>query len=260
MTASPILTIQQRRAFNERGVLRLDGFYPEPEVAVMRGRLWEDLRRRHKLERDRPETWSVAMPAGFGALKRSGAFAGLASPKLRTVADDLIGAGRWAEPDAWGLPLVTFPTPAPVLPRPPWHLDIDGHEPLHPLPAFRMFTFLDEVEPGGGGTLYVAGSHLLALDFERRQGTPARSSEAREALQAHPWFAALLATPSAELESMVGAETQIGPYGVRLEEMTGAPGDLILMHPGVLHGTAHNARDRPRMMLMQVIKRRSAAA
>ncbi|WP_375269363.1 phytanoyl-CoA dioxygenase family protein [Phenylobacterium sp.] len=260
MTNTNVLTIQQRDKFAGTGVLRLDDFYPAADIATMRCRLWGDLERRYILGRDQPQTWSVAMPAGFGPLRRSGAFAAVGSPELRAVADALFGLSCWAEPDAWGLPLVTFPTAAPVLPRPPWHLDIGGLERLSPLPALKVFTFLDEVEPGGGGTLYVAGSHLLALDLERRNGTPVRSAEVRDGLKTHSWFADLLATPSADLAAMVGAGAQIGAHPVRLEEMSGAPGDLIIMHPAVLHGTAHNARSRPRMMLMETLKRRNPAA
>ena len=43
---------------------------------------------------------------------------------------------------------------------------------------------------------------------------------------------------------------------MRLEEMTGEPGDLIVMHPATLHGAAHNALDRPRLMLTEWIARR----
>ena len=252
-----VLTTEQLDEFDRRGVLRLPGFYPADDIGVMADRLWADLERRFGILRDRPESWTVANPAHFQALKRSGAFDALGSPKLTELADAMLGAGAWDAPSPRGGPLVTFPTPAPHLPRPPWHLDIGGLERLSPLPILRVFTFLEPAPPGGGGTLYVAGSHRLALDIERGQGGPVRSADVRERLRAeHPWFASLLAARGLQVRALMDVEAQVGGHSVRLEEMTGAPGDLIVMHPAILHGTGHNASDRPRMMLTEWIYRR----
>lgn len=248
------LTPKQLDEFDRRGVLRLPSFYPQAEIGLMADRLWADLERRYGIRRNRPESWTVANPVKFQALKRSGAFEALGSLKLYDLADALLGAGAWDKPARWGGALVTFPTLAPSLPRAPWHLDIGGVEPLSPLPVLRGFTFLERAAPHGGGTLYVAGSHRLAMDVERAQGAPVRSAQVRDRLKAeHPWFASLLATPTADLRALINVEAQVGPHLVRLEEMTGAPGDLIIMHPAILHGTAHNALDRPRLMLTEWI-------
>ena len=255
-----MLTPEQLDEFDRRGVLRLRGFYPKADIDSMADRLWADLEKRYGIHRDRPESWTVASPVKFQAVKRSGAFAALGSPKLHDLADALLGAGAWDEPARWGGALVTFPTAAPSLPRPPWHLDIGGVEQLSPLPVLRVFTFLEPAAPHGGGTLYVAGSHRLAMDVERAEGLPVRSEQVRDRLKAeHPWFARLLTTPTADLRALIDIEAQVGAHLVRLEEMTGAPGDLIIMHPAILHGTAHNALDRPRMMLTEWIKRRDRA-
>ena len=258
MPATFDLTPEQRAAFDRRGVLRLPGFYPGGDIDVMADRLWADLAQRFGILRDRPESWTVAMPAQFRALARSGAFNALWSRGMSGLADALLGAGAWDDPSssAWGGPLVTFPTAAPTLRRPPWHLDVGG-EPLSPLPVLRAFTFLEPAPPDGGGTLYVAGSHQLALQIEREHGGPVRSERVRDRLKAeHPYFANLLTARGADVRALMGVETQVGGHAIRLEEMTGAPGDLIVMHPATLHGTAHNALDRPRMMLTMWIRRR----
>jgi hypothetical protein len=255
------LTREQRDEFGRRGVLRLPAFYPEADINLMADRLWADLAKRYGMRRDRPESWTVANPFKFQALKRSGAFNALGSSKLHDLADALLGPGAWDKPAHWGGPLVTFPTPAPSLPRPPWHLDIGGAERLSPLPILRVFTFLEPAAPHGGGTLYVAGSHRLAMDIERALGGPVRSAQVRDWLRAeHPWFANLLSAPTADLRALINLEAQVGSHPVRLEEMTGDPGDLIIMHPAILHGTAHNGLDRPRIMLTEWIWRRHAAS
>jgi hypothetical protein len=255
------LTREQLDEFEHRGVVRLPGFYPKADIDLMADRLWADLEKRFGMRRDRPESWTVVFPAQFKALKRSGAFSAVGSPRLFDLADALLGAGNWNRPAFWGAPLVTFPTSVPTLSRPGWHLDIGGVERLSPLPTLRVFTFLEPVLPHGGGTLVVAGSHRLAMEVERVEGRPLRSAEVCDRLTAdHPWFAMLLGTPTADLRALIDVEVRIGSHRVRLEEMTGAAGDLIIMHPAVLHAVAHNALDRPRLMLTEWIPRRDSSA
>jgi hypothetical protein len=254
-------TREQLDEFECRGVVRLPGFYPKADIDTMADRLWTDLERRYGIRRDRPESWTVVMPAQFQDLKRSGAFSALGTPRLFGLADALLGVGAWDKPAQWGAPLVTFPTPAPSLPRPPWHLDIGSVVRLSPLPILRVFTFLEPALPHGGGTLCVAGSHRLAMEIENAHGGPVRSAQVRDQLKAqHPWFTSLLTAPTADLPALMNIEARVGAHTVVLEEMTGAPGDLIIMHPAILHGTAHNALDRPRMMLTEWIPRRDSAA
>ena len=255
------LSHEHLEAFEQQGVLHLHGFYPWADIQEMAHRLWADLEARYGMVRDRPESWTVAAPAQFQTLKRAGAFSALGSPKLFALADTLLGVGAWEMPARWGGPLVTFPTRSPILRRPPWHLDVSGAEQLVPLPVLRVFTFLEPLAPGGGGTLYVAGSHHLAIEVERAHGAPVQSAQVRDRLKAeHPWFAGLLATPTANLRRLVNVDVRIGSQTLRLEEMTGDPGDLIVMHPALLHGTSHNALDRPRMMLTEWIRRREVPA
>jgi hypothetical protein len=255
---APILTPDQLSEFDRRGVLHLPAFYPQSVIALMADRLWADLRARFGMRRDAPESWTTTFPAQFQSLVRSGAFDPLGSPALFDLADTLLGPGNWELPRGWGSPLVTFPTPTPAIPHAAWHLDIGGGERLEPMPTLRVFTFLEPLLPNGGGTLYVAGSHHLAIEIERKLGSPVKSAQVRSRLAAdHPWFAKLLATPLAGLHALMGSETQIGPHRIRLEQMTAAPGDLIVMHPALLHGVAHNALSRPRLMLTEWIKRKS---
>ncbi|HEY3887570.1 MAG TPA: hypothetical protein VGL73_03280 [Caulobacteraceae bacterium] len=255
------LTPEQLDAFDRTGVLRLPDFYPRADIDLMADRLWADVELRFGMVRDRPETWTVAYPAHFNALKRTGAFDGLGSARLSGLADILLGAGGWEKPALWGGPLVTFPSRAPGLRRPPWHLDIGGVQALSPLPILRTFTFLAPLLPGGGGTLYVAGSHRFALDFERERHGPVRSADVRERLRReHPWFGHLLAADSIQVRGLVNTQARVGEHAVRLEEMIGDPGDLIVMHPATLHATAHNGLDQPRLMLTTWVSRRGVMA
>jgi hypothetical protein len=53
-------------------------------------------------------------------------------------------------------------------------------------------------------------------------------------------------------------EGQARGLSVRVVEMTGDPGDVVVMHPFVLHTPAANALDTPRMMLVQSLNRAPA--
>jgi hypothetical protein len=259
-TAASGLTRTQWTTFETTGVVRLPGLIPRADAQAMADPIWDFLARRDGIRHEAPETWTKIRPAQFLPLARTGAFAAMASPGVITALDDVFGAGGWLRPARWGQPLVTFPAPdrAWDVPHASWHLDLDGKlAPGLPTDYLRAFALLTDLEPGGGGTAYVAGSHRLSIDWARqRGGGPIRSAEARERLvREHPWFAALCSA-SDRADRMrrfmeVGATIEGVP--VRVCEMTGEAGDVILMHPATLHTIAPNRREVPRMMLVQGI-------
>lgn len=258
MTQTFTLSAAQRETLDRVGVLRLPGFFPAAEMAAMADALWADLERRFGIVRNRPETWTKLRPGQFQAVERAGAFSGLGSKAMLSLADSLLGAGAWEPPKRWGQPLVTFPAKVWDLQRVMWHLDYPATaDRPGPLPALKLFTFLEPVAPHGGGTLYVAGSHRLAMETARARDRPIASSKVRQRLEAdHAWFARLWAVPGDEVRALIGVDAQVRGVEVRVEEMTGDPGDLVVMHPAMLHGLAHNALDRPRMMLTQALMRK----
>lgn len=255
-SSSFTLTRDQREAFHREGVLRLPGFYDADVAERMAAQLWDDLQRRYGVLRHRPETWSPVRPAQFQGLMRSGAFDALGSPALSALADAWLGEGAWESPRRWGLPLVTFPSAAWDLPRPMWHLDYPAFDHGQDIPVLRAFMFLTSVRPHGGGTLYVAGSHRVVMALASDDGRPIPSARMRERLKAaEPWFARLWATPGKGVRALIGQGTVVRGVEVCVGEMTGAPGDLILMHPLLVHALSHNALDTPRMMLTQSLVR-----
>jgi ectoine hydroxylase-related dioxygenase (phytanoyl-CoA dioxygenase family) len=252
-----ILTPEHRSEFERAGVLHLPGFYSLSAVAGMADALWDDLGRRFGMDRRRPETWTPSRPAQFQDLQRSGAFSAMDTPRLAAVADALLGEGRWVQPRLWGQPLVTFPTGSWDVPHQNWHLDLPAEGSLDELDVIRVFTFLEPVRPRGGGTLYIAGSHRVVIDRGRgpapRQRLP--SSKIRALLQREePWFAALLGSGGDNrVRRFMSRGGVVRGVRVHVEEMTGDPGDLVVMHPATFHTIAPNGLDRPRMMLVQSI-------
>ena len=258
MSQTFTLSPQHRAEFLETGVVRVPGVIPKVVAAAMADRLWEACERRHGVLRDQPATWTKQRLFQFNDLRREGAFAPMRSIGLEALLDDFFGARGWTAPQHWGGPLVTFPTAGEwEVAAGSWHLDILPGQRLDPWPtAVRVFAFLAPLEPGGGGTLYVAGSARLAMALVAARRARLRSARLREAMKrASPWIAALCsASDGAERTGrfmLEGGELD----GVRLVvgEMTGEAGDVSLMHPGTLHASAVNCRSTPRLMLAETI-------
>jgi hypothetical protein len=257
------LTSQQLAQFAQIGVVRLPGFLPNESVAAMADAIWTDLHRRYGVERDRRDTWMLEprSPRGWQALIRSGAFSPLATPELLELGDAFLGHGAWTRPKRWGQPLVTFPTGDWDVPHASWHIDLPASGSLDRLSVLRIFAFLEPVEPRGGGTAYVAGSHRAVVDRAREAGRDRLNSQhMRSVLKAEePWLAELLTAGGADrVERFMRRWGEMRGHPVRVEEMTGEAGDVILMHPAMIHVGTPNALDRPRMMIVETFWRTSA--
>jgi hypothetical protein len=252
-------TPPNRAEFERAGIFRLPGFYSAEDATAMSDALWADLGLRFGMSRQRPQSWTKERPAQFLALSRSGVFRALGSDGLEALADAMLGAGAWTRPRYWGQPLVTFPSGAWDVPHAVWHLDYPGAGSIAAPPAIRVFTFLEPVRPRGGGTPYVAGSHRVVADLVGKTGLGAamRSADVRAVLGiAEPWFAALFKSGGGDrVQRFMIEGGQARGLPVRVEEMTGEPGDVFVMHPFVLHTVAPNELDTPRMMLAQSLNR-----
>jgi len=246
------LTPAQAEAYAQDGVTRLPGAVPASDVAAMTKVLWRRLAARCGAAPDQPATWTTHRPAQLTS--KVDEFAAMASPAVRAVLDDLLAPGGWKTPPRWGLPLVTFPgfDHRWDVPHAQWHLDIAAT--AKPPRVARLFLLLGASEAGGGGTGYVAGSHRVMRRLAERAGKSLSSGEARKRLVAQePWFAAL--------ESVRPGEDRVARFmdeagladgvPVRVCEMLGDPGDVILMDPMMLHGLTPNVRETPRLMLTE---------
>jgi Phytanoyl-CoA dioxygenase (PhyH) len=256
-----VLSSAQRDEFDRRGILRLPATIPAAEVTAMRQRVWEHLLDKHAIHQDRPETWTVHLPAQFQKLTATGAFDAMATDPLCVVIDDLLGAGRWQRPAHWGRPLVTFPQPGAAwdVPASGWHLDLQ--EALDELTMVVVFAHLAPVRHRGGGTLVMTGSHRLTTPTgSRADNAPVRSAEVKAHLRTvHPWLRDLWKNGSDtdRVHRYLAEGAVIDGVPVRVEELTGEPGDTVIMHPRLLHVMAPNSLDAPRMMLLQFIHRPS---
>ena len=126
-----------------------------------------------------------------------------------------------------------------------WHVDIprlaSGGR-----PGVQLFAFLDTVEPRGGGTLVIAGSHRLL-----NEGRSLRAKDLRRLLCREAFFRELFTeTPDGARDraGLLGRTAAVDDVALEVVELTGAPGDAYFMDLRALHTSAPNAAGHPRIM------------
>jgi hypothetical protein len=250
-----MLNTEQREHFMRRGFVRIANAIPRDQVEAMADQVWAFLQHRDGIRRDDTSTWTVVRPGQFQQLQSGGCFVALANPTVRGLLDELIGAGRWDEPKHWGNVLVTFPRPGEwVLPATTWHLDYRPSAGDARLPALQAFALVNRVRENQGGTVAIAGSHLVIAHLFNAQGGAGdnRSADVCALLKrTHPWFRELWTTdrPMDRRRAFMDTATQVLGIDVQVVEFFGEPGEIILMHPWMVHAAAPNCGCEPRIML-----------
>lgn len=205
----------------------------------------------------RPGPSTHASVLDFGAAPRFAAF----DIALQAALDSVFSEGAWSPAPAIGrllMPAFPMPNQAWTVPSDAWHADeptfLDRDTPM----GILAFVFLDDVQPKGGATVVLSGSPRLLQKVVQQavyEDTPhvLQCHEALEVLRTEvPSFAALLnGTGSREEREQRFMDTSFSCLGVpiRVEELTGAMGDLVLMDPRALHTISPNCSDRARLVL-----------
>jgi Phytanoyl-CoA dioxygenase (PhyH) len=254
-----VITVEQRSELAGLGLTRLPGLVGGGEAARMADAIWAFLRERDGVRREDRGTWPRGPLAGFQRLVRRRVFAAFWTPELRAIVDELLGEGDWSEPFSWGPALVTFPEAGEwTVPDALWHFDLPACGRPDRLPAVRVIAFVTRVVAGGGGTVVVAGSHELVRRMVERVPShdAGRSADVRRALvRDHPWFDALTRPGGDRIARFLRDGDEVDGARVRVVEITGEPGDAVLLHPWLLHARAPNCSSEPRMMVTNTIYR-----
>jgi hypothetical protein len=253
------LSRAERQQFDERGLVRLPGLIARAAAEDMADRLWRELARKDGVHRREPRTWTVERPAHFRTLQDTGAFKAMGDPAVRAVLDDLMGRDLWEPPEHWGLPLVCFPRPHGrwEVPTQSWHLDLPANPRDREKLVGRVFLLLAPLRPRGGGTLVALGSHRIVERIVRRAGERQSSADVRKQLKSHHrWFFDLMTPDKSRRDRtawFMEVATEVDGVALQVEEMTGEPGDVFLMHPAALHAGAPNMLAEPRLALTQFV-------
>lgn len=260
-----MLTAAQRSEFNERGWLRLPCAIPEDDVQFVLDRIWDDLEHRCGIPRDDPKSWPEARPKGFNKLMRSGAFEPTSNQTVKDAIDGLLGPGQWEKPDPWGALLLTFPAKGPwFLPDSSWHLDLQAsvQSDADENPGVQVFAVLEPLAAQGGATIVLAGSHRVVRHLAQQPEMigEGRSRDITKAVKrAAPSLRDLWSRDlSADREERY-LQNPVDIFGIPVQavEFTGNPGDVIFMHPWIIHAASPNCGNRPRIVITQRVYRQN---
>ena len=262
-----MLTSVQHDTFDKQGFVYLRGAFSATAAAAMEDRLWAELATLQGARRELPETWPAVFATGLQSLKADPVFKPIGSSVTVGALDDILGAGGWQRPQHWGQCLASFP-PRPGQPDPLtkaiWHTDFSFVNSDDRLAGAVVFGFLSEVSSRSGGTAVLEGSHRVVQRYVATQPreTLMPMKRGRKALLgSHPCLAELAALAGPNwLASHLGRELEVDGLTVRVGELTGAAGDLVIGHPWLLHAPAPNRTSRPRLMSVKRILATAAAS
>lgn len=249
--------------FPDTGIVELPGAFGPEEADAMRAAIWQYVEQRCSFRADDPSTWSGGrLPPGLSlkALKGRAVFAPVRrSQALTEVLDAIFGSGRWAAPGRGVRILLTFPERRVWTLPTGWHIDASFDRPTFPVPWVQLWALLDRVEPCGGGTLLLAGSHRLVERYARDLPGDQRGGNAvnwGRFMRQHPFLDQLRrgGRPEAPGRELLGDEHDIDGVRVQPIELSGGPGDMFLSHGQVFHCASANTGDRPRQMLTGAVK------
>jgi hypothetical protein len=253
-----VLTIDQRAQLDTTGVTRIPGVVAPAEVDVMAGAVWRHLARRG-IERDQPRTWPEGYLAKHQGLRQARVFDVYENERTAAVVEELLGAGPVRASSGWGPALITFPQPGPwTVPHKIWHFDVPGAGDPDQIQVARLFGYATDVGPRGGATVVVEGSHELVRRMVASSPTndAGSSADLRKKLRRHRWFRALATDSQGDRITpfMVDGD-EIDGVRVRVAELTGNAGDLVVMLPWTMHSMSRNVAATPRIMVTQSIYR-----
>jgi hypothetical protein len=242
-----MLTAAQHSELVTTGVTHLRGALPRADADAMADEVWAQFETRGVVRAD-PSTWPRnGLQVKLQKLRKSGVFSPFANEIVSAAVTELLGPG-WYELDAWGGPLISFPNSGPwKWPESGWHLDFPAQGSPDEPGVLRLFGFVNDVGPHGGGTVFIEGSHelirrLVAAAPAHDAGSSAQVK--KRLFQDHPWLRA----PNSEPYAIDGVD-------LRAAELTGQAGDVVLMLPWTMHNVAMNCADQPRFMVTHTVYR-----
>jgi ectoine hydroxylase-related dioxygenase (phytanoyl-CoA dioxygenase family) len=240
--------------FEAHGWVRVRGAFSADEAAAMRAATWQALES-VGFRRNDPSTWHKERPDHLQHLKRNSVFQAVGSRRTLGAIDQMLAGQQWRTPKDWGAFFLVFPRNGTWdVPSRGWHIDAAYNGPLSPPAGLKVHAMYGDVTPRSGGMFILSGSHrLLHQWFKEHPPTPgAPSAHLRKSLHQHPYLQELCASGDPSTRAARFHEHAETVDGIPLQTMenTAEAGDVILMHPLLLHAppVAHLG-SQPRFVL-----------
>lgn len=218
------LSVSQLDDVVERGWTVLRHAFPAAVADAVRRALGP----RIGIDLDAPAQWTEPR-VWLQELLETPPFTDALTPRFNAAVDQLVGPGRWRPERLMGWWPVSFPG----FDDPPygddWHVEGNWfhHHIWSPEQAVLNLFCFSTVEPGGGGTKLVEGSHLDAARLL--------------------WSAEPGGLPADALDGPIN--TLLNDRGwPGVVEVTAEEGDVVLAHPLLFHSSNPNHGARPRVM------------
>ena len=251
------LTQSQLEFFDDKGFLKVNDLLEIKHVQKIQDEIWEELADEFGINKHDSKTWMTPLHSPKAA-KYSETNRSLINEEFRSIISSLLGTNNWKEPNSWGGFLINFPDKKSQvwnLADKLWHWDYELFRQPE-LGGLLIFSFYSEVQPQGGGTLIVSGSHRCLGSFYDSL-TPEQKSmkhgfHRKHFMRSHPYFKKLTDPKlkyTEHIEWFMSKETIVDQVPLQVIELTGKPGDVVFCHPRLIHAPASiNISEYPRMM------------
>jgi phytanoyl-CoA dioxygenase PhyH len=218
------LSNDQVDEFIELGWTLLRHAFPAAVAEAVR----RDLGRRIRIDLERPAQWTQPQ-VWLQELLTESPYTDALTGRFQSAVDQLVGPGRWEMTREMGWWPVNFPGFDDPTYADNWHIEGGWfrHRIWSPEQALLNLFCFSTVDPGGGGTLLVEGSHHLAARILWEAEPEGLEADAFD----KPLTAILV---------------QQGWPGVA--EVVAEEGDVVLAHPLLFHSSNPNHGTRPRVM------------
>lgn len=248
------LSQQQLEQFEQEGFVHIPQALGPEYVAAVRDFVWAYFRDHGGMLLEDPSTWKNI---DINKKLIDKALGKPISDRLKAAIDQLLGANHWQLASYGGL----LPS-GPVYPFEEWklrtdlwHTDDDPRTFLGELSEVMLFSFYSSVKARGGGTLALSGSHRLIKQVPQHfQDYP----KIREFTRSHPYLRRLTNGNPIEpndAERFMQEPSDVHGVAVRVVELIGEPGDVVICHRAMFHGINMNCGSEPRLMRRTLIRR-----
>lgn len=239
--------------FRVHGWMRVPRAFSADQAARMRDVVWTGLADAG-IRRDAPSTWTIERPAKLQGLKSHPAFEAVGSQRLLATVDALLETRAYERPKTWGALFIAFPSEGEwEVPASGWHADANYRSQLEPPKGVQIHSLFGDIRPRGGATLILSGSHRLIHQWFDENPAPAgaRSADMRKLLLGHPYIRDLHADGDLDtrIARFMDHVEEVDGIPLQVMENTGAAGDVILLHPLLLHVASRNTGAAPRFLL-----------
>lgn len=239
--------------FRSHGWMRVAKAFGADAASQMREAVWLALAT-VGIDRDQRSTWLVERPTRLQHLKNDPVFQAVGSETLYAAIDAIFGDQQYDRPKDWGAFFIAFPSEEKWgIPTQGWHIDANYRSALWPTGGLKTLALLGDVVPRGGATQIVSGSHRLVHRWfqDNPPSTSAHSADMRQLLRSHPYIRDLHAAGDRRARIARFMDRIVEEDGIALQviEITGEAGDVIILHPLLLHVATPNKDTEPRFLL-----------